>query len=103
MAKTFSTGSIPPGYAHEWYADFLDPLQLSLYLKRHPLLCDIHDAVMAEFHKPMIALVWECYRPESDPTKKEKYLQIFGVDIISPAEAVEMRYTVKSQSFINKN
>lgn len=103
MAKIFYTPRLEEMPAQLFLDDIRDPNTLSTELRRRPQWAPLADQVMAEFHKPFIALVWRGYIPSNDGiAEHDKMVDIFGVTIISPAEAYEMRYTVHANSFLNK-
>ena len=103
MAKHFWTPRLEDMPTCLYLDDIRDPNILSRELRRRPQWAPIADAVMAEFHKPFIALLWRGYIPSNDGiAEHDKMVDIFGVTIISPQEAYEMRYGIHANSFLNK-
>jgi hypothetical protein len=85
-----------------YLADFTNAHDLSEYLKSHPQWEKIHDRVLSEYRQPWVALVWRGYKPGLT-AEQDVMLDIYGVTLITPVEAQEMRFTLKSSSFINRN
>lgn len=101
MAIHFKTPRFEEAPACLYFEDLYTAKDIHVYLESHPNWKPLHDRVLAEFHTPLVALIWQGYIPRM-PQAPDKMLEVYGVTLLTPTEVGEMIYAKKSQSFLNR-